>query len=131
MILATRVLIRFMLDSRKNFLPDGESLEDTEGRVAPYWERSIRPIIQAGLSVLVVAHGNSLRALVRYLDQIPPDQVPNLDIPTGVPIIYDARLRCETAAPSAFIHRSIQNQRLNRSRGFFADRPDQDTQTRR
>ena len=71
-------------------LPGGESLQDTERRVAPYWEISIRPLIQAGISVLVVAHGNSLRALVRYLDQIPPDQVPKLDIPTGVPIIYDA-----------------------------------------
>lgn len=70
-------------------LPRSESLQDTEQRVSLYWEKSIKPLVQAGLNILIVAHGNSLRALVRYLEQIPPEQVPELDIPTAVPIVFE------------------------------------------
>jgi 2,3-bisphosphoglycerate-dependent phosphoglycerate mutase len=73
-------------------LPATESLQDTELRLLPLWRHSIVPAIQSGLRVLVVAHGNSLRALVRYLDQIPPQHVPELNIPTGLPLIYKTDL---------------------------------------
>jgi len=71
-------------------LPTCESLEDTEKRLLPLWQQEIVPAIQAGKMVLIVAHGNSLRALVRFLDQISPTMVNGLNIPTGVPIFYQA-----------------------------------------
>lgn len=70
--------------------PATESLQDTERRVLQYWEAAIQPLLRGGSKVLVLAHGNSLRALARYLEQIPPAQVPALDIPTAIPIIYRA-----------------------------------------
>jgi 2,3-bisphosphoglycerate-dependent phosphoglycerate mutase len=68
--------------------PGGESLADTAARVLPYWERRILPELRAGKNVLVVAHGNSLRALVMHLDGLTKDQVLKLEIPTGVPLLY-------------------------------------------
>ena len=68
--------------------PGGESLADTAARVLPYWERRILPELRAGKNVLVVAHGNSLRALVMHLDGLTQDQVLKLEIPTGVPLLY-------------------------------------------
>jgi 2,3-bisphosphoglycerate-dependent phosphoglycerate mutase len=76
-------------------LPSSESLQDTETRLLPYWQDTILPHIQHGQRVLVVAHGNSLRALVRYLDNVPPRQVPSLTIPTGVPLIYELNNRLQ------------------------------------
>jgi 2,3-bisphosphoglycerate-dependent phosphoglycerate mutase len=70
------------------YLPATESLQDTEARVSSFWETIVRPLIQGGLCVLILAHGNSLRALVRILEQTPVAQVPDLNIPTGVPLIY-------------------------------------------
>ena len=69
--------------------PGGESLADTAARVLPYWERRIWPDLRAGKNVLVVAHGNSLRALAMHLDRITPEQVIQLEIPTGVPLLYE------------------------------------------
>jgi 2,3-bisphosphoglycerate-dependent phosphoglycerate mutase len=69
--------------------PGGESLEDTAARVLPYWEAEIAPRIRAGRNVLVVAHGNSLRALVMHLDGLTRAQVLELEIPTGVPLLYE------------------------------------------
>src|SRR4029077_12045266 len=69
--------------------PGGESLADTAARVLPYWETHILPDIRAGRNVLVVAHGNSLRALVMHLDHLTREQVLDLEIPTGVPLLYD------------------------------------------
>lgn len=69
--------------------PGGESLEDTAARVLPYWESTIRPDLVAGRNVLVAAHGNSLRALAMHLENLTRDQVLKLEIPTGVPILYD------------------------------------------
>jgi len=71
--------------------PDGisESLKDTADRVIPYFINKIKPDIDAGLNVLVTAHGNSLRALVMYLDGLTKEQVLELNIPTGVPIVYE------------------------------------------
>ena len=69
--------------------PGGESLADTAARVLPYWESHILPDLQAGKNVLVVAHGNSLRALVMHLDRLSREQVIQLEIPTGVPLLYE------------------------------------------
>ncbi len=68
--------------------PGGESLEDTAARVLPYWEKHILPELEAGRNVLVVAHGNSLRALVMRLDKLSEQEVVELNIPTGVPLEY-------------------------------------------
>jgi 2,3-bisphosphoglycerate-dependent phosphoglycerate mutase len=69
--------------------PGGESLKDTADRVLPYYEARIRPHLLAGRTVLVSAHGNSLRALVMQLDRLTPDEVLELNIPTGVPLLYE------------------------------------------
>jgi len=65
-----------------------ESLKNTVSRFIPYWETTIAPEIKAGKHVLIVAHGNSLRALVKYLDNISDNDIVNLNIPTGVPLVY-------------------------------------------
>ena len=70
-------------------LPATESLQDTYQRVVPYWEQAIAPCIARGERVLISAHGNSLRALVKYLDGISDEEIPNLNIPTGVPLVYE------------------------------------------
>lgn len=69
--------------------PGGESLKDTAERVLPYYERHIRPDILAGRNILVTAHGNSLRALVMHLDRLSTAEVLELNIPTGVPLLYE------------------------------------------
>ena len=69
--------------------PGGESLKDTADRVIPYYQRRILPKLLAGETVLVVAHGNSLRALVMYLDQLSKEEVLELNIPTGAPLLYE------------------------------------------
>lgn len=76
-------------------LPATESLKDTLARVLPYWQESIVPQLRPGRQVLVVAHGNSLRALVKMLDGLSEQAVVELNIPTGVPLLYefDAALR--------------------------------------
>ncbi len=70
-------------------LPGTESLEDTLRRVLPCWQSAILPRLRNGERVLVVAHGNSLRALIKYLDGIEDKDVPRLSIPTGIPIVYE------------------------------------------
>jgi 2,3-bisphosphoglycerate-dependent phosphoglycerate mutase len=69
--------------------PGGESLADTAARVIPFWRDRILPELRAGTHILVVAHGNSLRALVMHLDNLTRDQVLELEIPTGVPLVYE------------------------------------------
>ncbi len=69
--------------------PGGESLKDTAARTLPYYDRVIAPDVAAGKNVLVVAHGNSLRSIVMQLDRLTREQVLELNIPTGVPIVYD------------------------------------------
>lgn len=69
--------------------PGGESLADTAARVIPYWESHILPDLRAGKNLLVVAHGNSLRALVMHLDGLTREQVLELEIPTGAPLLYE------------------------------------------
>jgi 2,3-bisphosphoglycerate-dependent phosphoglycerate mutase len=70
-------------------IPATESLKDTIARVLPYWESRIAPELQAGKRVLISAHGNSLRALVKHLSNIPDAEITELEIPTGQPIVYD------------------------------------------
>ena len=70
-------------------LPATESLKDTLIRVLPYWTSRIAPELRAGRNVMVVAHGNSLRALVKMLDNVPDDVITELNIPTGVPLLYE------------------------------------------
>jgi 2,3-bisphosphoglycerate-dependent phosphoglycerate mutase len=76
-------------------LPATESLKDTLARVLPFWHARIAPELRSGRNVLVVAHGNSLRAMVKMLDQISETEIVELNIPTGVPLLYelDAALR--------------------------------------
>jgi bisphosphoglycerate-dependent phosphoglycerate mutase family 1 len=76
-------------------LPATESLADTERRVVPYWQQAIAPRVVAGEHVLVVTHGNTLRALIRYLDGLSVEAVEKLEVPTGQPLVYefDAGLR--------------------------------------
>jgi 2,3-bisphosphoglycerate-dependent phosphoglycerate mutase len=69
-------------------VPVTESLKDTVARFLPYWHERIAPDIKAGKHVLIAAHGNSLRALVKYLDNISDEQIVELNIPTGVPLVY-------------------------------------------
>ncbi len=70
-------------------LPATESLKLTIERVLPYWEVEIAPTILSGKKVLISAHGNSLRALVKYLDKMSDADIPNFEIPTGVPLVYE------------------------------------------
>ncbi len=70
-------------------MPRTESLKDTIARVLPYWNESIAPALRGGRRVLVVAHGNSLRGLIKHLDGISDAEIVGLEIPTGVPILYE------------------------------------------
>jgi 2,3-bisphosphoglycerate-dependent phosphoglycerate mutase len=76
-------------DLRPDQLPAAECLKDTLERFLPAWHERIAPTVQAGKQVLVVAHGNSLRALVKHLDAISDAEIVNVEIPTGVPLIYE------------------------------------------
>jgi 2,3-bisphosphoglycerate-dependent phosphoglycerate mutase len=68
--------------------PGGESLADTAARVLPYYRQEIEPLLKKGENILVVAHGNSLRALMMYLEKISEEEIANVDLPTGMPRCY-------------------------------------------
>lgn len=70
-------------------LPATECLKDTVARVLPFWNESIAPAIRSGRQVLIAAHGNSLRALIKHLDNVSDDDIVNLNIPTGQPLVYE------------------------------------------
>jgi 2,3-bisphosphoglycerate-dependent phosphoglycerate mutase len=70
-------------------LPLTESLEDTVARFLPYWHETIAPAIRSGKRVIIAAHGNSLRALVKYLDVVSEKEIVELNIPTGIPLVYE------------------------------------------
>ena len=70
-------------------IPLTESLKDTVARSLPYWHETIVPAIRSGKRVLIAAHGNSLRALVKYLDEVPESRILDLNIPTGIPLVYE------------------------------------------
>ena len=76
-------------DLDPNDLPASECLKDTVDRFLPYWHVSIKPDIESGKRVFIVAHGNSLRALVKYLDTVSDEDIVGLNIPTGVPLVYE------------------------------------------
>jgi 2,3-bisphosphoglycerate-dependent phosphoglycerate mutase len=76
-------------DLQPDELPRAESLQDTVARFLPYWHGTIVPDLQAGKRVLIAAHGNSLRALVKYLDKIDEQTIVELNIPTGIPLVYE------------------------------------------
>ncbi len=71
------------------YLPTAECLKDTVERFLPYWHEIISPTIVAGKRVIIAAHGNSLRALVKYLDNISDEEIVELNIPTGIPLVYE------------------------------------------
>ncbi|MEJ2195046.1 MAG: 2,3-diphosphoglycerate-dependent phosphoglycerate mutase [Ignavibacteriaceae bacterium] len=70
-------------------LPLAECLKDTVERFVPYWKETIAPVVKEGKKVIIAAHGNSLRALVKYLDDVPEAEIVGLNIPTGVPLVYE------------------------------------------
>jgi 2,3-bisphosphoglycerate-dependent phosphoglycerate mutase len=70
-------------------VPLTESLKDTVTRFMPYWHEVLAPVIGSGKRVIVSAHGNSLRALVKYLDNVPDSEIVGLNIPTGIPLVYE------------------------------------------
>jgi len=78
-----------------NDLPATECLKDTVARFLPYWNSTIAPAVKAGKRVIIVAHGNSIRALVKYLDDVSEQDIVSLNIPTGTPLVYelDAELK--------------------------------------
>ncbi|MBK5200062.1 MAG: 2,3-diphosphoglycerate-dependent phosphoglycerate mutase [Spirochaetaceae bacterium] len=73
----------------KKFLPLGESLKDTIERVIPYFENNIKMRVENGEKVIIVAHGNSLRALAKYFDKLSNEEILKVNIPTGIPLVYD------------------------------------------
>ena len=70
-------------------IPLTECLKDTVARFLPYWHQKIAPVIKSGSRVIIAAHGNSLRALVKYLDNISEEDIVELNIPTGIPLVYE------------------------------------------
>jgi len=72
-----------------NDIPAAECLKDTVDRFMPYWHESMVPELKQGMKILVSAHGNSLRALVKYLDHVSDEEITQLNIPTGIPLIYE------------------------------------------
>lgn len=69
--------------------PNGESLKDTQARVIPYFDGTIAPLLRSGANILVVAHGNSLRALIMKIEGLSPEEILKVEIPTGIPIRYE------------------------------------------
>jgi 2,3-bisphosphoglycerate-dependent phosphoglycerate mutase len=76
-------------DLDKKDLPLTESLKDTVDRFMPYWHEAITPALKSGRHAIVSAHGNSLRAMVKYLNNVSDNEIPNLNIPTGIPLVYE------------------------------------------
>jgi 2,3-bisphosphoglycerate-dependent phosphoglycerate mutase len=76
-------------DVPKADIPKAESLKDTVARFLPYWHETIAPEIAVGKKVVIAAHGNSLRALVKYLDNVPESEIVGFNIPTGIPLVYE------------------------------------------
>merc|ERR1739838_346573 len=76
-------------DLKPEEIPSTESLKTVIQRVMPFWESAIMADLKAGKTVFVCAHGNSIRAIVKYLEDIPDDVIPGLEIPTGTPLVYE------------------------------------------
>ena len=80
---------RYSIAGLPEATPGSEALKQTQERVLPCWNEQIAPCVQAGDRVLIAAHGNSIRALVMHLDQISEDEISEVNIPTGMPLIYE------------------------------------------
>nr|CDS29653.1 phosphoglycerate mutase [Hymenolepis microstoma] len=116
----------FEFDSRyahldTNLLPKTESMKDTVERVLPFWHDEIVPSIKKGKRVLVVAHLNSIRALLKHIDNIPNEKIMDIDIPTGIPLVYELQANlapvrkyylAETSELAPVISREIGNIKL-------------------
>ncbi|MDP3787395.1 MAG: 2,3-diphosphoglycerate-dependent phosphoglycerate mutase [Candidatus Omnitrophota bacterium] len=76
-------------DLRPDEIPLTECLKDTVARFLPYWHETIAPVVKSGKRVIIAAHGNSLRALVKYLDNVSDEEIVGLNIPTGIPLVYE------------------------------------------
>jgi 2,3-bisphosphoglycerate-dependent phosphoglycerate mutase len=76
-------------DVPRELLPHSECLKDTVARFLPYWNERIAPAVKAGQRILIVAHGNTIRALVKYLDDVSEQDIVALNIPTGIPLVYE------------------------------------------
>ncbi len=74
---------------RPEEIPQSESLKDTIGRFLPYWEAEIAPALRRGERVLITAHGNSLRAIIKHLDRVGDDAIVGVNVPTGIPLVYE------------------------------------------
>ena len=96
-------------------LPLTESLKDTVARVLPFWESTIAPMVRSGQRVLIASHGNSLRALVKKLDEISDEKIAELNIPTGIPLVYQLVGRSE--ADQKFLSRRSGGRRTCDSGG--------------
>ncbi|MFP5347733.1 MAG: phosphoglyceromutase [Actinomycetes bacterium] len=84
-------------------MPRTECLKDVVARMLPYWESDIVPDLRAGRTVLLAVHGNSLRALVKHLDQISDDEITGLNIPTGIPLLYELDDDLRPAVPGRYL----------------------------
>jgi 2,3-bisphosphoglycerate-dependent phosphoglycerate mutase len=82
-------LDRRYADLGRDEIPVAESLKDTVARFLPYWHECIAPAIRSGKRVIVAAHGNSIRALIKYLDDVPDSEIVGVNIPTGIPLVYE------------------------------------------
>jgi 2,3-bisphosphoglycerate-dependent phosphoglycerate mutase len=94
---------RRYVDLKPEDLPATESLKETLARVKPYWETRLAPALLANKNVLIVAHGNSLRALVKMLDGMSNEEIVEFNIPTGVPIAYELDARLQPKSPRKFL----------------------------
>ncbi len=82
-------MTRVFKDCDGEEFPLNESLKDTVKRFTPYWKNEIAPQIKDGKKIIIAAHGNSLRALVKYLDKISDEKIVGINIPTGIPLVYE------------------------------------------
>ena len=97
----------------KSLLPATESLKDTIDRFLPYWNNTIKPSILNQQKVLIVAHGNSLRALVTYLDNLSDEEILDINIPTGIPLVYDLDENLNVKTKSYLGDQAAVNQLIN------------------
>ena len=87
----------------RDTMPRTECLKDVIERMLPYWNENIKPDLDAGKIVLVAAHGNSLRALVKHLDGISDEDIAGLNIPTGIPLVYQLDDNYQPIAPAEYL----------------------------
>jgi len=90
-------------DLKPSELPRTECLKDTVERFLPFWESEIAPAIKSGKRVLITAHGNSLRALVKHLDNVSDDEIAELNIPTGIPLVYELDANLSPIKPRYYL----------------------------